>query len=69
MKLTKLIEKPQNFRLLPVFVLTSMVIGVGVGKLYGISNFELTPPLDDIKASFCGFYTFTLSNTLARGKE
>jgi ACR3 family arsenite transporter len=67
MKLSRALEKLQNFRLLPVFVLVSMGIGVGVGKLYGISNFELTPPIDAIKAIFRGAYSFTLPNTLALG--
>lgn len=67
MKVGKLIEKLQNFRLLPLFVLTSMAIGVGIGKLYGISNFELTPPIDAIKAILRGSYSFTLPNTLALG--
>jgi ACR3 family arsenite transporter len=67
MKLSRVFEKLQNFRLLPVFVLVSMVIGVAIGKLYGISNFELTPPIDAIKAIFRGAYSFTLPNTLALG--
>jgi ACR3 family arsenite transporter len=67
MKLSRAIEKLQNFRLLPVFVLVSMIVGVGIGKLYGISNFELTPPIDAIKAIFRGQYNFTLPNTLALG--
>jgi len=41
----KLLEKLHNFRLLPVFVIISMVIGIVIGKWYGISNFQLTPPL------------------------
>ena len=32
-----LIEKLHNFRLLPVFVIVSMVIGVVLGKGYGTS--------------------------------
>jgi ACR3 family arsenite transporter len=67
MKLTKLIEKLQDFRLLPVFVLISMAVGVAIGKIYGISNFALTPPIDAIKAIFRGEYTFSLPNTLALG--
>ena len=50
----KLLEKLQDFRLLPVFVLVSMVVGIGIGKFYGISNFALTPPIDAIKAIFRG---------------
>jgi len=67
MKPLKIVEKLQDFRLLPVFVLASMAIGVGIGRLYGISNFELTPPIDALKAIFRGDYTFTLPNTLALG--
>lgn len=39
------LEKLLNFRLLPVFVIVSMVIGIAIGKWYGVSNFKLTPPL------------------------
>jgi ACR3 family arsenite transporter len=67
MRILKLLEKLQNFRLLPAFVLVSMAAGVAIGKVYGISNFELTPPIDAIKAIFRGAYSFTLPNTLALG--
>jgi len=43
------LEKLHNFRLLPFFVIISMIIGIAIGKWYGISNFELTPPIDAIK--------------------
>ncbi len=62
-----LLEKLHNFRLLPVFVIASMIIGIAVGKWYGISNFELTPPIDAIKSIFYGTYEFSISNTLALG--
>ncbi|GBE33190.1 sodium Bile acid symporter family protein [bacterium BMS3Bbin05] len=61
------LEKVHNFRLLPVFVIVSMVIGIAIGRLYGISNFQLTPPIDAIKAIFHGTYEFSISNTLALG--
>jgi ACR3 family arsenite transporter len=61
------IEKLHNFRLLPVFVIVSMIIGVALGKFYGISNFELTPPIDAIKSIFHGTYSFNIGNTLALG--
>jgi len=67
MKLLRHLEKLQNFKLLPVFVLVSMAIGVAIGKVYGISNFALTPPIDAIKSVFRGQYSFTLPNTLALG--
>ncbi|MBI3989114.1 MAG: arsenic resistance protein, partial [candidate division NC10 bacterium] len=57
----------QDFRMLPVFVVVSMAIGIGFGKWYSISNFELTPPIDAIKAIFRGQYEFTIPNTLALG--
>ncbi|MFN3740680.1 MAG: arsenic resistance protein [Thermodesulfovibrionales bacterium] len=61
------LEKLHNFRLLPVFVIVSMVIGITIGKWYGISNFELTPPIDAIKSIFRGTYEFSIGNTLALG--
>ena len=65
--LRRLFEKLHNFRLLPVFVIVSMVIGIAIGKWYGISNFELTPPIDAIKSIFHGTYEFSIGNTLALG--
>ncbi|MBE0447438.1 MAG: arsenic resistance protein [Actinobacteria bacterium] len=61
------LEKLHNFRLLPVFVIVSMVIGIAIGKLYGISNFALTPPIDAIKSMALGAYEFNIPNTLALG--
>jgi ACR3 family arsenite transporter len=63
----RFLEKLHNFRLLPVFVIVSMAIGIGIGKLYGISNFALTPPIDAIKAIVHGTYEFSIPNTLALG--
>ncbi len=65
--LRKTLEKLHNFRLLPVFVIVSMIIGIAVGKWYGISNFELTPPIDAIKSIFRGTYEYGIANTLALG--
>lgn len=65
--LRSLLEKLYNFRLLPVFVIVSMVIGIAIGKLYGISNFALTPPIDAIKSIFQDTYEFSIPNTLALG--
>lgn len=61
------LEKLHNFRLLPVFVIVSMIIGIVIGKWYGISNFALTPPIDAIKSIFHGTYQFSIGNTLALG--
>lgn len=65
--LRRFLEKLHNFRLLPVFVIVSMVIGIAIGKWYGISNFELTPPIDAIKSIFQGTYEFSIANSLALG--
>ena len=61
------LEKFQDFRLLPVFVIASMAIGITIGKIYGISNFQLTPPIDAIKSIVHGTYHFSLANSLALG--
>ncbi len=63
----RFLEKLHNFRLLPVFVIVSMAIGIGIGRLYGISNFALTPPIDAIKSIVHGTYEFSIPNTLALG--
>ncbi|MCE5194471.1 MAG: arsenic resistance protein [Nitrospiraceae bacterium] len=65
--LRRFFEKLHNFRLLPAFVIASMIIGIAIGKWYGISNFELTPPIDAIKSIFHGTYQFSIPNTLALG--
>ncbi len=63
----RFLEKLHNFKLLPFFVLISMVIGITLGKVYGISNFQITPPIDAIKSIFRGTYEFSIGNTLALG--
>ncbi|MBZ5513399.1 MAG: bile acid:sodium symporter [Acidobacteriia bacterium] len=63
----QVLAKVQNFKLLPVFVLVSMGLGIAIGRVYGISNFSLTPPIEAIKAIFRGEYVFNLPNSLALG--
>ena len=65
--LRKFFEKLHNFRLLPVFVIVSMIIGIVIGKWYGISNFALTPPIDAIKSIFHGTYEFSVPNIIVLG--
>ncbi|MCL4457933.1 MAG: arsenic resistance protein [Nitrospirae bacterium] len=65
--LKRLLGKLHDFRLLPVFVIISMVIGVAIGKWYGISDFALTPPIDAIKSIFHGTYEFNVPNTIVLG--
>ncbi|MFN3527855.1 MAG: arsenic resistance protein, partial [Candidatus Altarchaeaceae archaeon] len=67
MKKKKFVEKIQDFRLLPFFVIISMIIGIYIGEFYNISNYQITPPIEAIKSIFSGTYQFTLQNTLALG--
>lgn len=67
MKASKWLQKLEDFRLLPFFVIISMVLGISVGKIFGISNYQLTPPIDAIKAIFRGTYEYNLPNLLALG--
>jgi len=38
----------EDFRLLPIFVVVSMAIGVALGNALAISDFALTPPIEAI---------------------
>ncbi len=67
MNIIRIFEKLHNFKLLPFFVIISMAIGIGIGKLYGISNFDLTPPIDALSSIANGTYEFSLPNVLALG--
>ena len=67
MNILRVLEKLHNFKLLPLFVLTSMAIGIGIGKVYEISNFDLTPPIDALASIVHGTYEFSLPNVLALG--
>lgn len=57
----------EDFRLLPVWVVISMALGIGIGKWAGISNYQLTPPIDAIIALFQGKLVFNLPNLLGLG--
>jgi len=63
----RLLHHLHDFRTLPFFVAFSMALGIGIGKLFGISDYELTPPIDAIKDIFRGSYDFNVGNTLALG--
>lgn len=67
MKLINLLQKLEDFRLLPVFVIVSMAVGILVGKVLNISNYELTPPIDAIKLIFSGAFQFSIPNILSLG--
>lgn len=63
----RFVERIHDFRLMPAFVFISMAVGILIGKVYGISNYQLTPPIEAIKLIFKGAYQFSLPNTLALG--
>lgn len=66
-KAVKMLEKLEDFRLLPFFVIFSMGAGILVGKVLGVSEFQLTPPIDAIKQILAGTFEITVPNTISLG--
>ena len=62
-----LLTKLEDFRLLPFFVLVSMVAGILVGNALEISDFALTPPIDAINAIAAGTFELTVPNAISLG--
>ena len=52
MNALKILKKLEDFRLLPFFVIISIIAGILIGKELGISEFQLTPPIDAISRYF-----------------
>ncbi len=67
MSANKLLQKLEDFRLLPCFVIFSMAVGIAIGKALSISDFQLTPPIDAIKAIFAGTFQLTIPTTISLG--
>jgi ACR3 family arsenite transporter len=67
MTATRLLAKLEDFRLLPFFVVISMAIGIGIGKVLSISDFALTPPIDAIKAIIGGTFVLTVPSAISLG--
>jgi ACR3 family arsenite transporter len=63
----RLLAKLEDFHLLPFLVLFSMAVGIGIGKLLHISDFELTPPIDAIKAMASGSFELSVPNLISLG--
>jgi hypothetical protein len=61
------LSRLEDFRLLPAFVLVSKVIGVTVGKILNISDFELTPPIDAITSLFDGTFEAGVPQLISLG--
>ena len=62
-----LLIRLEDFRLLPIFVVVSMVIGIAIGNLLHISDFALTPPIDALKSIAGGTFEGTVPNILSLG--
>jgi ACR3 family arsenite transporter len=57
----------EDFRLLPVFVVVSMAIGIGLGSVLRISDFALTPPIEALKSIASGTFEPTVANAISLG--
>ena len=57
----------EDFRLLPIFVVVSMAIGIAIGNALAISDFELTPPIEAIKDIAGGSFQLTVPNAISLG--
>ena len=67
MKASRLLEKLEDFRLLPVFVIVAMAVGIAIGKALSISDFELTPPIDAIRSIAGGTFDASVAGLLSLG--
>ncbi len=62
-----LLARLEDFRLLPVFVVVSMAIGIALGNVLSISDFTLTPPIEALKAIAGGSFEPTVANAISLG--
>jgi arsenite transporter len=63
----RLLARLEDFRLLPIFVVVSMAIGIVVGNVLSISDFTLTPPIEAIKSIAGGTFELTVPNAISLG--
>ncbi len=63
----RLLARLEDFRLLPVFVVVSMAIGIAIGNVLSISDFALTPPIDALKAIAGGTFEPTVASAISLG--
>ncbi len=64
---TRLLTRLEDFRLLPIFVVVSMAIGIAVGNALSISDFALTPPIEALKSIASGTFVATVPNAISLG--
>ena len=67
MTASRLLAKLEDFRLLPIFVLVSMAIGILIGNALSISDFALTPPIDAIKSIAAGTFELSVPSAISLG--
>jgi ACR3 family arsenite transporter len=65
--MTRLLAWLEDFRILPFLVMFSMAVGIAIGNVMSISDFELTPPIDSIKAIAAGTFEATVPNLISLG--
>ena len=63
----RLLLRLEDFRLLPIFVVVSMAVGIGIGNALRISDFALTPPIDALKSIMGGAFDPTVANAISLG--
>ncbi len=63
----RLLARLEDFRLLPIFVVVSMAIGIAAGNVLSISDFTLTPPIDALKAIAGGTFELTVPSAISLG--
>jgi ACR3 family arsenite transporter len=63
----RLLLRLEDFRLLPIFVVVSMAVGIGIGNALQISDFSLTPPIDALKSIVGGTFDPTVANAISLG--
>ena len=64
---SRLLARLEDFRLLPIFVIVSMAIGIAVGSLLSISDFALTPPIEAIKSIASGTFELSVPSAISLG--
>ena len=65
--MSRFLARLEDFRLLPVFVVVSMAVGIAVGNALSISDFVLTPPIDALKSIAGGTFEPTVASLISLG--